>query len=366
MITRMRCYLLFLVGVVFAISSCNRDLNENTFAASIVAVPADYTIPGGSFQTSTAQAVFSSFQGTTAGVYFLANFGRNVTWQLKIVGQTSSASKTLSGTSELLNQANSTWTGESDGGEFFRTGEVVIASLSIYGANKAYQDTLIIAQAVDYSYLNQGVLISDFNSNFVGATGGAYTPTAGTTFAQFPWITIEQLDTSFAIEGGGLVKFNGIDKTNLQFIGGVYVQNANKPNGDFTFYSDTTLHPYIDPNIDPSKMWINLFIYGYPGSSAQIDLIAKEFDPGGNANTATYGDQWRTRIELNWVGWKLVSYKYSDFYLTPNSLGGNGVRNPGNIYQFDINAGPNPNIPNTATVFLADYYIVTFNQPFKY
>lgn len=352
--------LLFLFALAF-FASCNRNVDKELFAPKTVSVSSTYSIPGSSgFKKSNANPKFyldTLDKGDS--VFFRAYFGQTVEWQVKLVGQSSSAVKVFNGVSVALDSTNTKWKGTTDNQTFFRTGETVIAELSIRGATKTYYDTLVIGREINYIGFQGGIMVSNFNLPFSGASSGAYPPEAGKTFADFTYITIDQTFDFKALEGSGTVKYDGEDLENKSFIGGIYIQNPNDANTSLpVVYS-------IDSLIDPSKVWINLFIYGVPNSSSQIDLAVKELDqqPG---TPVTNGDIWRFRFVMNWTGWKLVSVRYSDFTLTADSRGGNNKREPGKFNQFQLNAGPNPNLPGGKVQFYADFMTVTFGKPFQF
>ncbi|MBY0425430.1 MAG: hypothetical protein K2Q22_07335 [Cytophagales bacterium] len=354
---------LFIGGLcaLAVLSACNRNVDKELFAPKTISVSPTYSIPGtGFFGTTTAEPVF--IQDTTGvgdSIVFKANFGQDVDWTIKIVGQSSGAIKIFNGISSFLDSTNNKWKGTTDNQILFRTGEKVIAELTIRGANVRYYDTLKIGKALDYIAYQKGILIANFNFDLGGSFGGAYPP-FGSSFAPYPYIKIGQTNDFPALEGNGTVMFDGEDLDNNSFIGGYYIQNAN--------INGTTPSVYpVKPGITPENLWVNLFVYGVPGSSSQIDIVAKEYDvqPGVNG-TLTLGDQYRARFVLNWTGWKLVSFKYSDFVLTPDSKGGNSLKEPQKIRQFTINAGPNPNLPGKKVQFYVDYYTLTYNNVFKF
>ncbi|HSZ71236.1 MAG TPA: hypothetical protein VK750_01085, partial [Cytophagaceae bacterium] len=130
---------------------------------------------------------------------------------------------------------------------------------------------------------------------------------------------------------------------------------------------------------DPSQLYFNAYVYGYGRASNSFFFQVWENDaatisggigvfptPIAAPNFAT-NDMWMSVVEVDWVGWKLVSVPYSSFKPASNPLsggGGNRIKEPLKISGMAIEVDSYP--ANQQTVELAfDMITVTHNAPFQ-
>ena len=128
--------LLFIISIT--LSSCRR--NKESVGPDIAIASPNFKLAGNSFKYNLATSKFATLSN-----WFNASFNERVTWQITIKGTKSKAYKILSGTSNVLDQSTSLWTGTQSGIYFFIAGEKAIAELSVYGSNEKWYDTTTIS-----------------------------------------------------------------------------------------------------------------------------------------------------------------------------------------------------------------------------
>lgn len=266
-------------------------------------------------------------------VFFSCDVSKISNWKISIVGQTSGAEKIFEGTGKTIDASVATWNGETTNFPIFQA-EVCDVMLTFDGEN----DTLYTTVTVDAPKTNQGFVLADFESGWVGG-----------------W-------TSF-IQSGGMMDFN-IKTNSAAPQGGSYYNMQGIVNWDWLVglvnfnsaaYSSVTL-PLTD---NPDNLYFNALIYGEPGLPNSRVLFQFEEDEDENGTfTGGNEDQFSIEILVTWEGWKLVSVKYRD--LTGNGIGG-GIHNPDKIHAVNMLhlADPSSGVAKSKI----DYLIFTQNAP---
>ena len=105
----------------------------------------NFKLAGDSFKFNFKTSKFLN-AATTANSnnWFNASFNERVNWQIKITTKHSKAYKIITGTSNVLDQSTSLWTGTQSGLYFFINGDTAIAELSVNGSNQRWYDTTTI------------------------------------------------------------------------------------------------------------------------------------------------------------------------------------------------------------------------------
>ncbi|MBC7389060.1 MAG: hypothetical protein H7329_07615, partial [Opitutaceae bacterium] len=124
----------------------------------------------------------------------------------------------------------------------------------------------------------------------------------------------------------------------------------------------------------PDNLYFNVFVYGNNDGS-KINYIIKEDDNNSGYYEDEQGDEsYEKSIVVDFTGWKLFSFKYSDFtkaaYVDPvdgldKTLGyGNGRKNISNIInvQFNLVAG----IKGGKGQMIIDYPTASWGSKFSY
>jgi hypothetical protein len=160
--------LIFVLFITSIISFSCRKRDKDAIGPDLAMASSNFKVDSNSFKFKYNLSDFSS-SGTN---WFEASFNERVNWQIKIRGTQTKAYKIVRGTSNVLNQSTSLWTGTQSGIYFFKAGEKAIAELSVYGSNqKWYDTTTIIAEKGKLDYGPNAVIWYDM-ANLKVATFG--------------------------------------------------------------------------------------------------------------------------------------------------------------------------------------------------
>jgi len=245
-------------------------------------------------------------------VYFKASFSKQVDWQLRIQGLSSGSIKFISGKSNMINESNSKWGGNSSLLPFFIE-EDCIVELTFEDHADTLKNQLNIVSPKNYIDAST-VLITDFEAGFNPNFTGFFQ--AGCTKA---------LTTGGSGQG---VKY-------LQQFG---TCDWDWLIGYIDYYTDFWLNENTLVN-DPSQVYFNIMINGdstisqvagVPNSLFKLEFYEDEDGDGYyDANTE---DRYDYEFDVDWNGWRMISIRYDDVEkLVLATSGGNGVRNPSKI-----------------------------------
>jgi hypothetical protein len=329
-----------LLMLVYAFSACKRDYDKSKFGPEVIIVPEDFTVSGFTVNPS------NSINLATQDVYFDCTMPQRAEFKIEIVGLLSGAEKTIRGTHEAIDQANSTWSGDSDNINLFRTGESCSIELSFHGASKKYYDTILITGENTYSNIT---LINSFE----GITFDKNGPNAASYGNYFDGTDITQADIKTdnslkTCQGIQSVSFDGIDANNSYYIGGMY------------FYPPGTFYSF--QGYSPDSLYLNVYVYSYGDNSANLSISYSEDDNGDNVADLINDDNWVKEIPVEGSGWKLISVRLKDFN-DNNPTVGNGILNLNKIVGF--NANFNAKTPGTRARLNLDYLNVSYVKPFQ-
>jgi len=312
---------------------------------------------------------------------FSATFNETVTWKIVLRGKTSTAIKTISGTSSVLNALNASWTGTHDELYFFEKGEKVSADLIISGREGiCTTDTIIIGNAKDSKNPTPTFMLvnpsSDFETNGSYPTQFSIFPVGGAYGPQF----VLQADSLRAPEGVKFLRLYGKStEPNGFFVGGVQSRKDAKAAGTF-FPPEWT---------DPEKIYLNVYVRGMdnlPGNAkpfSTLNFECHEDDRGDDSNIGNCDyyakrppantdhfcpsseDSWVFKIPVRHTGWQLFSCKYSDLLPSEDfANGGFGNRKlePQKVcrVQFGMVSSPPFNIVSIDM----DYACFTYGAPY--
>lgn len=282
----------------------------------------------GPFSITTPLAISANPVDFSVPVNFTGELNRVKSWTIIIKGNTSGAYKKITGFDKSFTSLNSVWDGSSDTAIFFRA-ETCKATLS-------FPDTSL-TQTVEFTIskpkAHLGYLINDFEAAAFGTYLGSYignyfdAPDKATS-------TIDLSTFSPASEGNKVLLFNCNDVNSSYYTGGVY-HNSVASN-------------YGIPSTSADSLYMNLFVYGYADGNAALSIEVKESD----------NESWAPpQISINWVGWKLVSFKYSQM------TGSGTTREPSKINAVNISMNSIPKGLNCRAMI--DYLIFTKGGPLK-
>lgn len=272
--------------------------------------------------------------GNKENQYFNANLSERVSWKITLLGQESKATKVIEGISEEINENNSSWNGVQDGIQFFKN-EKVLATLTFLGSDKTLATEFDINAT--YNYPEAIKLGNGFE---------------GTSW-QGPWFDPGEN--------------NGSGKINTLSIQGEFSYNIIGTDLDGSYYIGVIRKSYqSELPENANDVYFNIYVYGKGDASSVLKLAGKE-DENGNAEFEDNSeDAWEKEITLGHTGWKLFSFKYSEFERSVNkNFGGNGnnKREPHKIMAVDI--ALQTKIPYSKAEAIFDLPVITVGKPFN-
>lgn len=341
---KLSCFGLFVMSVMLFMTSCKRSSDDKEFLGErVVPAKSGFHVVMDEFTAAPASVNFA-----TGGVTLSAAFSDEVTWTLTLHGTTSGAVKKITQTSILLNES---WDGGSSNVFFFRTGEKVIAELSFMGTDLILRDTVTINTPKIYDGKTfDGIkmtLIDDFDAvNRIAMTQVE----KDLNDAQ----VVMSPDTTIKMQELNAYLMSGIDVSKNGWCGGV-------SHSDMMAIKLKNKCPQVT---DPEELYVNLYIYGTGQANSAVRLRLYEVDEDVNfVNSYVYkrdqNDAWEVTINVNWVGWKCISKKYSTFIISkePTAGGsGNKVKQPNRITGVDIALLSLPDAGASPAVYM-DYLV---------
>jgi hypothetical protein len=273
-------------------------------------------------------------------VYFTCGLSKTSNWKIKITGQTSGAVKEITGTSKTIALNDAIWNGSTSQLPMFRN-EICAIQLTFVGES----DTLVDQVKITGVKTNSGYVITDFENGLNSGWG---------TFIQSGANMDFQIKTdNFAPQGDDYLNMAGT--VNWDWLIGLI---------NFKASADGFVTYPLNPN--GNNVYFNAMVYGEPGLINSIVLFQFQEDENGDGTfTATSDDQYDVEIKVDWVGWKLVSIKYSDLATlvngAPSTPNGNQQHNPNKIKQINMLHLANPSSGYAKAKL--DYIIFTENGP---
>ena len=300
-------FLLLILPFLFA--SCEKDNMEGPSLHDLYGelnIIDSLTIVGDSADFSIGESI-----------YFTASFSKQVDWKIRIKGLHSGSVKIISGKSNAINQANSSWNGNSSQLPFF-----IAEDCDVELTFEMHDDTTIYSQlniqfAKEYNDENT-VLITDFESGFNPNFTGFFQ--AGCTKA-------------FTIGGAGQ--------------GEKYLSQFGTCGWDwligyidyFTAWWEDVYANGEDLINDPNQLYFNIMIKGdstvsnitnLPNSLFKLEFY--EDENGDGYHDASSEDRFDYEFDVNWNGWRMVSICYNDL-IPPSSNQGDGIKEPSKIFK---------------------------------
>ncbi|MBC7390474.1 MAG: hypothetical protein H7329_14765 [Opitutaceae bacterium] len=283
--------------------------------------------------------------------YFKAKFNEPVKWKIEIfpliTNGLTAPYKLITGTSDYIDSIPEwTWDGSSDNQFRFVPGPVVF-NLSFLGSNKSISIAKFAKNVTLLDSTSEAILLNDFEGG-IGIV--PYGDNKDNISNPLPFLSPNFPNIPQGIK---VLSLFGTDHNGDYFVGG----NQQKfPKGMLSGHS-------------ASDIYINMYIYGYPSgvtpNATKIGIgVSQDNGKVNGTYDALYDDTFDQQIAVDWVGWKLISIKYSNLKRTTAVTdGGNGP----NKLQPETAVGVGCNIlssPNGSTVGAAiDYLIITFGKP---
>ncbi len=298
--------------------------------------------------------------------YYEANFNAVVRWTLTISSWKSNAVKTITGLSDHIDETNSYWDGSSSNEYFFGKPYVDDSAqikLSIVGSDIVVIDTIRILPGMK-EYHDQTIngiyhyLVDDFDGgNPLGAFSSFYPDqldNGGNKGSNAYYPKKLQGDYSYMMYG----KDNNSN---------TYLGSCNTPN-----LNDIALNTF--KVTDPREMFINMYIYGTGKPNTTVSVIAFENDANealgiynkdASGNPELKNDKLIYYIPVTWKGWKLVSFRYSEFRKPGTGGGlGNNRLNPERLCGLALELDSYPTQGFEVEAFI-DMVVITENGIFQ-
>jgi len=297
-----------------------------------------------------------SFDGPTDPVNFLTDsvniigeLSHRVSWYVTFRGVESGAIKTFEGLSQTIEPSQLQWGGDHDPSKsikFFKKGEPVVVEISFLKSNLISRDTIIIAETKKFA---GDVLFEGFDRPSYAWPYLIFGENAKEGFKGTP-IT----NPNLVIQGARSWQLSGADNDNSYFIGGIRSQYLDATDDYFDFKS-----------LNPDSVYFNMYIYGDGNGTTRVALAVAEDDDLDKTYEDATDDVWEYPFKLNWTGWKLVSFRYSDFSVSASaSYGGSGnkKRQLDRVKRITFNLLSDP--PGNPASYIVDFPIVTYGGPF--
>lgn len=289
--------------------------------------------------------------------FYKVKFNQEVSWNLRLTKFSdgkldNTVTTTISGTSSFLDSTNSSWDGKGNG-FLFAKGDFVIAELSfVEGSSLILRDTSYISKGEIYNS-NEAKMLVDFEDGLINTY--TYNDNKDSKPSIPPYID----NTITPPQGSKSLLIFGSDNNGDYFVGGMNIQKLD---------TETM------KNYDPKDIYINMYIYGYPSNnslsinknSTKLNIGISEDDVDRDDNfDPEFEDTFEKQISVDWVGWKLISVRYSELVRSASKTAGgsgNGKFEPGRAYSANCNLISSPN--GSIVGANIDYVIITYGKPF--
>lgn len=293
---------------------------------------------------------------TKDSVSVSGELSERVTWYVTFRGLSSGAVKKIDGLSQVIDPSTAKWGGDHDPStlRFFQKGEKVVAELSFLNSSVVRTDTFTIKEPKKFK---GDVLFNGFENTlgfygwgnnylFFNETDPLSNPANPMTFA---------MNNKLSVEGKQSLSIMGADNDNTYFIGGARTFIPNGPR-HFPFAS-----------FNPDSVYFNFYVYGLPDyRNTRVSIGIAEDDNANGVFEPTSEDVWEFAVKINWVGWRLISVKYSDFATSAsrtNGGSGNKRMELDRVKHITFNILSDP-AGNRAS-YLIDFPIITYGETFS-
>jgi hypothetical protein len=323
--------------ITLALFACRKDKSK-VDGPSITEIFSDFKVAE-TFKCSKDSVNFN--KGETA--FFTARFNKIVKWTITIQGNTSKAVKIINGESKAIDVSNSSWNGSTTQFPMFGK-EFCLAKLTIKDVTDSFTTNVRISNAKKI----EGVIVADFETGLNAKW---------TRFAQSGANMDFQIKTdAFAPEGKSYLNMAGT--VNWDYLIGLI---------DFPGNAYSTAPTFPLPT-NPESVYFNCLIYGVNNTNTSLVLFQfKEDENADGIFNANNEDEYDYQVTVDWVGWKLISIKYSDIVTlvngSPAAAKGNALHNPDKIGKISMLHLANPS--NGFASSKLDLMMFTLNKPLE-
>lgn len=338
------------VAVLFS-TSCKRDKHpENMIGPEYKSADPGFYVEGDAFTIAPSDQI----DFTKSLVGFNAQFSQEVTYFLKL---TSDKGASITFTDKASDLSKVKWDGGHNGLYFFNSNDIVHAELSFLGTNVKLYDTITIKTPKSY-----GKLVEDFE------LAKPPLPQVTPGHLKFPanWYTFGK-EASARIPDeekyyNGIVEYSPNNPKTVQPPSGMRYLKIMGTDANVDFFVDGAgmQSKFNLATTNADSVYFNVFVYGTGNISDKGSIKIAEDDNGKGGVEDIVEDELFYDFKINWVGWKLVSAKYSDFSFTAANTG-NRVREPKKAGKMGFALLSDPSGAKTSLIF--DYPIFTYGKP---
>jgi hypothetical protein len=331
----------------------------------------------------TGFAASSNVNFQTGACSTQADFSARVSYTITYRGLTSGAVKQYIGVSDKLDATvpGGVWNGSHDNLYFFHKGEQVEVTLSFLRSEVNYKDTITIQEIRNTFPANpQLVRVGGplyFSYEIANPATGGYFPLqfwfseAKNTADKFAFYALASDYGIKAIDGVKTFRIAGVsDQPNGYFVGGIQHR------------SNTTAFLLPTTWTDPSQIYFNVYLYGNGQRNTIVNLEFHESDAtnatngptkkdcggstvGASGHDPCTDDAWVMAVPIDFTGWRLVSFRYSDFLRSGEAGAGGSGNNqiePIRVARIQLGVVSTPAFTKADVIF--DYPVITYGAPF--
>ena len=303
--------LILFLGLVCFLHSCTKKEFEGP---SIEILYGDFEVIK-PLKITNKNPIFSSNEQ----VGFHCEFNKPVEWKIAIQGLSTSASKQITGFSNLIDSNMIVWSGGPSQVPFFLEEDCAI-ELTFENEIDTLRDTITIVSAKTYE---NGIWVENFDDGL---------PTDGLVY--------------YNTDGGGMTFSVANDDA---LLGSSYFKMGGRVNWDWALGNLDLPLNITNVSQASDDLYINIGILSdlqdlHTGQFINI-LISEETDTPFNDNLDNNASDlfestmevYKMKVPVDWDGWQLKSFRYSDFEpVSPNNEDINVDMNPNNIRAIRI------------------------------
>lgn len=298
----MRTRLIQLFALIFILSACDRDTDEQ--GPNLNDLFGEFKL----LEPFEASRLNVNFQNNQA-IEFKVLFSKTVDWEIHIIGESSGATKILSGLSNAVDGPNGRWDGTTTQLPMFKK-ENCIAVLKV--ENENYADTLTDI-SIEETRVPQAFVVTDFEN---GLNSGFNRFVQSGANMRFDTVVSPQ-----SPQGGIFYEFTG-NVTFADDLGNIAMPKAAFSDTNFTL------------NTNPNNVYFNFFARKAPETVNDIIVFQFMEDDNDNGNYDGNDDLYEYVLSGISQEWTLYTVKYSD--LVNDAPSGNGIKNPDRLLQIVV------------------------------
>ena len=308
---KIKTKLILFLGLLCFLHSCTKQEFEGPYIGNLYA---EFEVIEPLKLTNNIPSFSSNEQ-----VGFHCKFNKPVKWKIAILGLSTSASREITGFSNLIDSNMIVWKGGPSQVPFFSE-EVCAIELTFENEIDTIRDTISIISAKTYE---NGIWVENFENG---------SPTNGLVY--------------YNTDGGGMTFSVANDDA---LLGNNYFKMGGRVNWDWSLGSLDLPINITNVSQNSDDLYVNIGILSdlqdlHAGQFINI-LISEETDtpfndnPNNNASDLFEStmEVYKMKVPVDWDGWQLKSFRYSDFEpVSPNNQGINFNMNPNDISAIRI------------------------------